>query len=174
MITLNKKGSLIDIGIMFILIFVAIVFIRSNNLALTETTEIGADQIHLLNSYTVAEGARFYLEKYMKYSALQVMDAYLDDFEGSCETNLAGFETLDINEIDFETPDDLRSENMGLTIQYPGITFKKDGATFTLVVSDSDKLSVIRDSKQFKIVTEIKLDGLAYEFTCDDYDQFYD
>ena len=179
MLVINKKGQALENFAVLIFMFVALAMI-SVTFSNQEKNEekIGEYQIELLDSYTVAEGARLYIDKSAEYSAISALKetdycvtknkpVFLEDFEKKFEKFLAS----------------LPKENMGLSIGFSGIETSikhpyklyigndvLHGTTDrTLIVTNENKI----ESSRFVINTEVS-PNFQFDLNCNNLNEFTD
>ena len=158
---LNKKASIADLGVVAFTIIVLAMVITGNVQDDDNVEQIGKYQNELLDSYTVAEGARSYLEKSVEYSTLSATD-----------------ELCNLDKTEFRTAFDLYIENMpernmGLTIEKPIEVLDPYDLDLNgnMVSIDFQKPLIVTNAgsqnfKKFQIRTELN-PNITYTFDCD-------
>jgi hypothetical protein len=96
---INKKASLVNFGILIVVMIILSGIVVYSQKDINSTEQIGSYQNAILDSYTVAEGARNYIDNSAYYAALISANnddycsdndeiAYLAEFESRFEQNL--------------------------------------------------------------------------------------
>jgi len=110
---LSKRGFA-DIVVMFSILVILGVLMYDSTVDIDELTNIGEYQNTLLDSYTVAEGSRFYIEKALQLSAVNAMKKLQ-----TCDVS-SNEDFQDETEFYFkEYINDFPDENMGFFIVSP-------------------------------------------------------
>jgi hypothetical protein len=156
----HKKAQLEFFAIVFIIILSLIAIIAISQGDSKHVDKMGKDQNQILNSYTVAEGARMYIEKSAEYSVKETIENR--EANGIVCNDYDGF--IDDFEIVFEQfikYNNLPTENMGLNIAFPfydtnTILLNLDTDVLIISVLD-DNIVVTNDNSKFKIETNISV-----------------
>jgi len=140
----NKRGSWADFGVVFIVFMIFAVIMVGKDADDRLTGDIGEAQNQILNSYTVAEGSRFYIEKSAKYAALNTT------YDGS------DFNTEDFSNAFYAYLENLPSSNMGLEIISPttGANRYNFRVEDNILLAELENPIVVQNlDKRFKIET---------------------
>lgn len=162
---MNKKASIADLGVIAFTIIVLAAIFSGAIVDGDNVDQIGSYQNEILDSYTVAEGSRFYLQRAVEYSAESATDL-------GCNFDLQQFRDkfslyLDSLYVRGEFP----AQNMGLTFE--NLALKGYESTFEdnlLTITFHEPLLVTNkgtfNNDRFEIETQLNSD-IIYEIDCE-------